>query len=123
LAIQGPNKGSNKYRGTVYSAAPCNNTRICIYIRSLINVLPLLQFCSRDTITVRKTYSYGGIHEELIVTSAYPQYDSDEPPPKKEVRDIVENCHSRKKQLIIGCDANAHHTLWGSTGTNLKEKA
>jgi hypothetical protein len=22
------------------------------------------------------------------------------------------------KQLIIGCDANTHHTLWGSTGKN-----
>jgi hypothetical protein len=21
-------------------------------------------------------------------------------------------------QLIMGCDANAHHILWGSTGTN-----
>jgi hypothetical protein len=37
------------------------------------------------------------------------------------VRDITEYCHSRKKQLIIGCDANAHHTLWGSTGTNPRE--
>jgi hypothetical protein len=34
------------------------------------------------------------------------------------VRDIIEHCQSRKKQLIIGCDANAHHKLWGSTGRN-----
>jgi hypothetical protein len=78
----------------------------------------LLEFCSRDITTVRITYAYGGIHEELIVTSAYLPYDSDEPPPNKEMRDIIEYCHSRKKQLILGCDANAHHTLWGSTGTN-----
>jgi hypothetical protein len=24
----------------------------------------------------------------------------------------------QEKQLIIGCDANAHHILWGRTGTN-----
>jgi hypothetical protein len=34
------------------------------------------------------------------------------------MRDIIDCCYSRKKQLIIGCDANAHHILWGSTGTN-----
>jgi hypothetical protein len=34
------------------------------------------------------------------------------------MRDITNYCHNRKKQLIIGCDANAHHTLWGRTGTN-----
>jgi hypothetical protein len=78
----------------------------------------LLEFCSRDATTVRLTYTYGGGNRELVVTSAYLPYDSDEPPPTKEVRDITDYCYSRKKQLIIGCDTNAHHTLWGSTGVN-----
>jgi hypothetical protein len=34
------------------------------------------------------------------------------------VRDISEHCQSRKKKLIVGCDANAHHKLLGSTGIN-----
>jgi hypothetical protein len=34
------------------------------------------------------------------------------------MRYITDHCQSRKKQLIVGCDANAHHILWGSTGTN-----
>jgi hypothetical protein len=78
----------------------------------------LLEFCSRDTTTVRITYAYGRGYEELTVASAYLPYDSDEPPPTKEVRDITDYCYSRKKQLIIGCDANAHHTLRERTGTN-----
>jgi hypothetical protein len=77
-----------------------------------------LEFCSRDATTVRITYTYGGVCEELIDDSPYLPYDSDEPTPTKEVRDIFEHCQSRKKQLIVGCDANAHHILWGSTGTN-----
>jgi hypothetical protein len=32
--------------------------------------------------------------------------------------DIIDYCQSRKKQLIVECDANAHHILGGSTGTN-----
>jgi hypothetical protein len=79
---------------------------------------PLLEFCSRDATTVRIPYPYGGVCEELIVASAYLPYDSDESPPTKELRDINEHCQSRKKQLTVGCDANAHHILWGSTGTN-----
>jgi hypothetical protein len=34
------------------------------------------------------------------------------------VKDITDYYHSKKKQLTIGCDANAHHTLWQSTSTN-----
>jgi hypothetical protein len=28
-----------------------------------------------------------------------------------EVRDITDYCYSGKKQIIIGCDTNAHHTV------------
>jgi hypothetical protein len=77
----------------------------------------LLEFCYRNATTVSITYAYGGGNRELVVTSAYLPYDSDEPPPSKEAKDI-DYCYSRKKQLIIGCDAIVHHILWGSTGVN-----
>jgi hypothetical protein len=53
-----------------------------------------------------------------MFASALLPYDSDEPPPTKEVRDIIDYCHSSQKQLIIGCDDNAQHTLWRRTGSN-----
>jgi hypothetical protein len=77
----------------------------------------LLELCSRDTI-VRKTYIWGGSCEELAVTSAYLLYNSAKPLPTKELKDVIDYCCSRKEQLIIGCDANADHILWGSTGSN-----
>jgi hypothetical protein len=83
LAIHGPNKRFNQYRGTVNSVATGNNARSCIYIRNHINALPLLELCSRDSTTVRITYIYRGGCEKLIVASAYLPYDSDEPPPRK----------------------------------------
>jgi hypothetical protein len=73
-------------RGTVYSAAPENNASSCVYIRSHINALLLLEFCSRDATMVRITYTYGRGCEELIVASAYFPYDLDEQPPTKEMR-------------------------------------
>jgi hypothetical protein len=77
-----------------------------------------LELCFRDVTTVRLTYRCGGDQRDLIVTSAYPPYDSDEPPPTKEMRDVIDYCSSRGKQLITGCDANAHHILWWSHGIN-----
>jgi splicing factor 45 len=114
----GYTRGLTNSWGTLYTVAPGKNSRSCIYIRNHINALPLLEFCCRDATTVRIIYTCGGGNRELVVSSAYLPYDSDEPPLSKEVRDIIDYCYSRKKQLIIRCDANAHHTLWGSTGVN-----
>jgi hypothetical protein len=49
-------------------------------------------------------------------------------PPKhfsfyNEVLDVTDYCQSRKKELIIGCDANAHHSLWGALAPFQVEKA
>jgi hypothetical protein len=57
--------------------------------------------------------THGGYCEEPIVASAYLPYDADKPRLTKEMRVINDYCYSRKKQLIIGCDDNAHHILWG----------
>jgi hypothetical protein len=72
---------------------------------------------SRDITTVRVTYTRGGSKRELIVISAYLPCDSDEPPRSKGFREVVEYCSSNKLQLI-GCDAFAHHIIWGSTDIN-----
>jgi hypothetical protein len=104
-------RGLTNTGGTVYSTSPENNSRSCIYVRNQINDLPLLEFCSRDATTVKITYTHGRVCEEQIVASAYLAYDSDEPPPNKEVRYIIEHRQSRKNQLIVGCDAKAHHIL------------
>ncbi|PNF39986.1 hypothetical protein B7P43_G15921 [Cryptotermes secundus] len=111
-------RGLNNTGGTVYSVVPTNNARSFIYIRNHVNPLPLLEIASTDTTAVRITHPYREGIKELVVASVYLPYDSDEPPPTKELRDIKDYCFSRKKQRIIGCDANVHHILWGSTDTN-----
>jgi hypothetical protein len=120
---KGQIRGLYNTGGTVYSVAPGNNARFYIYIRNRINDLPLSELCSRDTTTVRITYTYIGGCEEQIVASAYLPYDSDEPPPTKEMRDVIDYCQSRKRQLMIGCDANAPQILWGSTGINPRRES
>jgi hypothetical protein len=46
--------------------------------------------------------------------------DSDEDIPIEEVRDIINHCNSRGRQLTA-CDAKAHHILWGSTDINPRQ--
>ena len=34
------------------------------------------------------------------------------------MENVISYCKQRNKQLLLGCDANAHHIIWGSSNTN-----
>ncbi|XP_072380731.1 uncharacterized protein [Diabrotica undecimpunctata] len=57
--------------------------------------------------------------KKLVVCSAYFPGDETLCPPSI-ISDIVAYCLEKGLQLIIGCDANAHHTVWGSTNINAR---
>ncbi|XP_008208797.1 uncharacterized protein LOC103316527 [Nasonia vitripennis] len=38
--------------------------------------------------------------------------------PTEEVTRLVEYCEERGLSLVVGCDATAHHLVWGHTNTN-----
>jgi hypothetical protein len=58
-----------------------------------------------------------------VICSAYLPYDSENPPPTKELEDLVHYCKEANLYLIIGCDSNAHHSAWGSTNCNDRGEA
>jgi len=45
-----------------------------------------------------------------ISTELYLPCDSDEPPPPRELWEVIANCCRNNLQLIVGYDAYAHHT-------------
>ncbi|XP_071051862.1 uncharacterized protein [Onthophagus taurus] len=54
---------------------------------------------------------------EIVICSAYfPGTENDLPPAA--VRDIIAYSRRNNLQVVVGCDANAHHTMWASTNTN-----
>ncbi|XP_048511339.1 uncharacterized protein LOC125500980 [Athalia rosae] len=53
-----------------------------------------------------------------MVASAYLPYDSKDPPPTEVLKALVRYCTSKGLELLVGCDANSHHTVWGSSNTN-----
>jgi hypothetical protein len=94
------------------------NPRTCILIKKGFQILPLRHHCSRDLTAVKITASSGGKSRETILGSAYLPYDDAAPPPPEELEKLVMGCRAQGNYLIIGCDANSHHTSWGSTNIN-----
>jgi hypothetical protein len=105
-------------RGTLFPVGPCIVPRSCIFVRNTVHAFSLSELCSLDVTSVRVTYIRGVSKRELTVTSAYLPYDSEEPPPSKGLREVVDYYSRNKLQLIVGCDANAHHIIWGSMDIN-----
>ena len=54
--------------------------------------------------------SNGGGPREIILGSAYLPYDNVEPPPPGELERLVTGCRAEEIHLIVGCEANSHHT-------------
>ena len=107
--------------GTILSVIPHGNSRFCIYFSSQTHAFVLLELSSKDVTMVRITSTRWGSQKELIVTSAYLPYYTDEPSPNKDPRDVINYCSSRGKQHIIGCDTKCtphymgKHTIRGES--------
>lgn len=95
-----------------------SHPRACIAAKKRLNLLPMWGFCSRDLSVAKMVANLEGSERDLVVGSAYLPYDQPDLPPTKEVRELVKDCESKNIQLMLGCDSNAHHLVWGSTGTN-----
>ena len=94
-----------------YPEAP--NPRTCILAKN-VNIVPLLDLCSGDLRLASVDLIEIG---KLVIGSAYFSHDSATHPPE-EVSSLVDYCKVRGQSLVLGCDANSHHKLWGRTGTN-----
>ena len=56
--------------------------------------------------------------ERVVVCSAYFPSDAEESPPPQQVRDLIRVCEADGLDLVIDCDARAHHTVWESSDCN-----
>jgi len=82
-------------------------------VKKDINAYLLSNF-SNDDVTV--VACEGDSDEPVIIVSAYLAHD-EEAPPVDLVR-IANEAAERGWRMVIGADANAHHTVWGSTDIN-----
>ena len=91
--------------------------RAAILANSDLDWFPINQFISRDLVAISVTYKAEDRKVDVICASAYFPGDDEEAPPR-EVEDLIKHCHRENLPYIIGCDANSHHTIWGSSDIN-----
>lgn len=73
--------------------------------------------CSRNLYTARLNYKGTGDERKVImIAEAYFPYE-EECPPKKMIA-LIRECEAEGTVPIMDCDANAHHTCWGSSDCN-----
>lgn len=94
-----------------------NHPRTCILAKKIHHLLPMWGLSTRDLMVAKTNTNVEG-SKSLIIGSAYLPYDQPGQPPTLEVKELVNFCEEKKTQLVLCCDSNAHHTVWGSTDNN-----
>ncbi|KAH8351283.1 hypothetical protein KR084_009543, partial [Drosophila pseudotakahashii] len=56
-------------------------------------------------------------HGSIRLLLAYMAFEKEDPPDAL-VRGLAKECEELKTGLVLGCDANAHHTQWGCPNNN-----
>lgn len=93
--------------------------RACIQTRGLQTWL-MGQYSNRDMATVQITGALEG-GKPLIVASVYMAAEEPAPPPK--LGELTKYCRNNAIPLLVGADANSHHTSWGSSDINDRGEA
>lgn len=111
-------KGLNLKSTKVICDNTVSNPRSAILINNTLNYLPLNNHITKDCVAVIiKVKGESGFGDIVIASAYFPGDDLNEPPPA-EVKSLISFCISQDLPYIIGCDANAHHSSWGSTNIN-----
>ena len=105
----------NKYSKVIWNRG-CDNPRSCIVIRNNIEFTCVSELMTRDLVTLQCHINMDGKKKTIVIASAY--CDGGIPTPLPELIQLVEYCSRKKLPLLLSCDANAHHTEWGSTDIN-----
>ena len=91
--------------------------RAAILINHTLNGFPLNQFISSDLVAISISLNMEGGKRDIVYASAYFPGEEEQIPPK-EVQELIQHCKRTNTPFIIGCDANAHNLVWGSTDNN-----
>lgn len=97
-------------------SAPGVCPRACILASQELHVWPVHELCDRDTAVVAASIKGPLCHSTIYLVSAYCPIDDGIP--TSGLRRAISHCEQNSISVVIGADANAHNTQWGSTNTN-----
>lgn len=115
--------------GTIFHTTTITRRiRACMWIQDELakhaNCITLNQFTNEDMVTVKLNLKLqDGVIREVILCSAYlPGLNENKTvinnPISENLAKLTEHCRTENTELIISCDANAHHHIWGSRKSN-----
>lgn len=107
-------------KGSLFCSTSHEVPRACIFASPGINAVMLPGLTSRDLVAVQVEYQLQGQRRKIIFASVYLPFDSETPPPSREMENLIEFCRLNGLAAILGCDANSHNLIWGSTDTNAR---
>ncbi len=113
-------KNFNLNKFNLFSKVSQNKPRTCILATKDTELLLLSQLSTEDLTVASLTTKVNGGSKQIIIASGYMPSERHVLPPTPEVINLINHCKSNNVPLILGCDANAHHTVWGSTDVNEK---
>ena len=90
-----------------------NKVRTAMLVSKNVNSY-FISNLSTDSLTV--VVIEGGRDEPTLLASYYMSHDAEAPP--QELQKLVRQAGERKQPFVVGTDANAHRTLWGSSDLN-----
>ncbi|XP_059049712.1 uncharacterized protein LOC131844769 [Achroia grisella] len=97
--------------------------RACILFNKKLDFLTVPELCTDDLVTAFVNFP-GCTGSKVLVCSAYlPGHDENNKiikDPTTGLQPVVEYARKHKAELLVGCDANAHHTNWGSSDINTR---
>ena len=119
--------GLSGFPRQLFAPPECGNPRACILASADAKLWIMPQFCDRDMVAVMTEESSGtGLAQQkrgMVFASAYLPGDSPTDPPSDLLVRLVDFCEYNKLPLVVAADANAHHTVWGSSDCNRRGKA
>ncbi|KAJ8961489.1 hypothetical protein NQ318_014737 [Aromia moschata] len=74
-------------------------------------VFPMPGLSTRDLAVIKLAIGKGNTKREVAICSAYFPRNTESPP--RELSDLIRYCEGIGLPLLVGCDSNSHHTMWG----------
>ncbi|XP_030760569.1 uncharacterized protein LOC115885721 [Sitophilus oryzae] len=111
--------GLSSKQGKVLCTPRPIRPRACIIHSNRVDCTLIPVLCTDDVVTAILTLTTEEGEKRMVICSAYFPGDEAQCPPSI-ISDVLAFCLEKGIQLIIGCDANAHHTVWGGTNINTR---
>ncbi|KAG8239717.1 hypothetical protein J437_LFUL019155 [Ladona fulva] len=115
-------RGLNLRGGQIISCTFADRPRACIYVNG-VDAMPLPQLSTMDLAAAVLLFQERSMIRRIVICSSYLPYDAPDPLPNRELEDLVKFCKTKSWDLLVGCDSNSHHSVWGSSDVNPRRES